>query len=209
MKFEQDFKDAISELNDKEKDKLIMRLLKRDIPLAKRLYFELVSTQTAEELRSEMEERLAQRLRHIAHPHFGLVDLMVELRSLSGEISAHVNTTKDKVGEVSLSIQLLNQALQDFIPRIDRSSPVKAHKICIYIVSKCFKVLMLIQALHEDYRVEFREDLEQLGKLIGQSHNLSFTALHNGFEIDWLTSGELPENVKAIHAAIRKQGLLR
>ncbi|MES2554935.1 MAG: hypothetical protein V4604_02230 [Bacteroidota bacterium] len=209
MKFEQDFKDAISELSDKEKDKLILRLLKRDIPLAKRLYFELVSTQTAEELRGEMEIRLKQRLHHIAHPHFGLVDLMVELRSLSGEISAHVNTTKDKTGEVSLSLLLVNQALTDFIPRIDRSSPVKAHKICIYIVSKCFKILILIQALHEDYHVEFREDLEQLGKLIGQSRNLAHTAEHNGLELEWLLSGDLPENVKGMHAAIRKQGLLR
>ncbi|ASS48772.1 MAG: hypothetical protein A3D31_06485 [Candidatus Fluviicola riflensis] len=209
MKFEQDFKDAISELSDKEKDKLILRLLKRDIPLAKRLYFELVSTQTAEELRSEMETRLKQGLRHVAHSHFGLGDLMMELRGLSGEISAHVNTTKDKVGEVSLSLLLVNQALQDFIPRIDRSSPVKAHKLCIYIVSKCFKILILIQALHEDYLVEFREDLEQLGKLIWQSRNLSHTAIHNGLDLNWLLSGDLPENVKAIHAAIRKQGFLR
>ena len=209
MKFEQDFKDAISELTDKEKDKLILRLLKRDIPLAKRLYFELVSTQTAEELRGEMETRLQQRLSHIAHPHYNLVDLMVEIRILSGEISAHVNTTKDKVGEVSLSILLVNQAIKDYTPRIDRSSPVKAHKICVYLVSKCFKILMLIQALHEDYRVEFREDLEQMGELIGKSHNLSHTAIHNGLDLDWLLSGNLPENVKAIHSAIRKKGLLR
>lgn len=209
MKFEQDFKDAISELPDKEKDKLILRLLKRDIPLAKRLYFELVSTQSVEEIRAEVELSIQKSLQRISQPYFGIGDLMMELRGLSGEISAHVNTTKDKVGEVSLSIQLLNLALQDFIPGIDRSTPVKAHKICVYIVSKCFKILILIQALHEDYRVEFREDLEQLGKLVGQSHNLSFTARHNGFEVNWLTSGEFPENMKEIHAGIRKQGLLR
>lgn len=209
MKFEQDFKDAISELSDKEKDKLILRLLKRDIPLAKRMYFELVSTQTAEELRLEMEDRLEKRLRYIANPNFGTGDLMMELRSLSGEISAHVHTTKDKVGEVSLSLLLLNRSLKDFIPRIDRASSIKAHKIGIYIVSKCFKILSLIQALHEDYLVEFREDLEQLGKQIGESRNLSFTAQSNGLDLEWLLSGDLPENVKGIQATLRKQGRLR
>jgi hypothetical protein len=28
-------------------------------------------------------------------------------------------------------------------------------------------------------------------------------------DLNWLLSGDLPENVKAIHAAIRKQGFLR
>ena len=208
MKPEQDFKDALSELSGKEKDKLILRLLKRDIPLAKRLYFELVSTQTAEELRSELEDRLEKRLRFVSNPKFGTGDLMMELRSLSGEISAHVHTTKDKVGEVSLSLLLLNRALTDFIPRIDRAPTMKAHKIGIYIASRCFKVLALIQALHEDYRVEFREDLEQLGKLIGQSRSLSFTARSNGLDVNWLLTGDLPEDVKGIQAGLRKRGLL-
>jgi hypothetical protein len=41
-----DFKIALQELPEKEKDKLILRLLRRDLDLAEKLYFELVDTDT-------------------------------------------------------------------------------------------------------------------------------------------------------------------
>jgi hypothetical protein len=41
-----DFKKALQELPEKEKDKLILRLLRRDLDLAEKLYFELVDTDT-------------------------------------------------------------------------------------------------------------------------------------------------------------------
>ena len=47
--FENDFKKAIQNLPSQEKDKLILRLLKWDLALANRLYFELVDTDTAED----------------------------------------------------------------------------------------------------------------------------------------------------------------
>ena len=40
MTFDKDFKEAISHLPSSEKDKLILRLLKKDLVLANRLYFE-------------------------------------------------------------------------------------------------------------------------------------------------------------------------
>ena len=55
MKFDQDFKDAIGRLTDKEKDKLILRLLKKDINLANQLYFQLLETRSLEQLRTEIE----------------------------------------------------------------------------------------------------------------------------------------------------------
>jgi hypothetical protein len=55
MVFEKEFKEALLDLPIKEKDKLLLRLLKRDVPLANQLYFELVSTQTVEERRAELE----------------------------------------------------------------------------------------------------------------------------------------------------------
>ena len=51
--FSKEFKKAIQELPNTEKDKLIFRLLKRDLDLANRLHFELVDTETVEEKRRE------------------------------------------------------------------------------------------------------------------------------------------------------------
>lgn len=43
-KYSKEFKEAISRLPSTEKDKLIFRLLKHDMALENRLYFELVNT---------------------------------------------------------------------------------------------------------------------------------------------------------------------
>jgi hypothetical protein len=56
--FDSEFKEALSRLPEKEKDKLITRLLRKDKKLAKRLYFELVSTYSPEELRELVKQRI-------------------------------------------------------------------------------------------------------------------------------------------------------
>ena len=62
MKFDQEFKDAISRLPGKEKDKLILRLLKKDISLANQLYFQLVESRSVEELRTEVELAISKEI---------------------------------------------------------------------------------------------------------------------------------------------------
>lgn len=48
MKFDPEFKKALSQLPSGEKDKLILRLLKHDLTLANRLAFELLSADSAQ-----------------------------------------------------------------------------------------------------------------------------------------------------------------
>lgn len=48
MTFPKEFKEALSHLPSKEKDKLVLRLLRKDLLLANRLLFELVNTNTVE-----------------------------------------------------------------------------------------------------------------------------------------------------------------
>ena len=57
MKFDDDFKREIANLPYKEKDKLILRLLKKDYILANRLYFELISTDSIQDRRLVMEDK--------------------------------------------------------------------------------------------------------------------------------------------------------
>ena len=56
MTFPKEFKEALSHLPSKEKDKLILRLLKKDITLANRLMFELVNTNTVDEQRNKIKK---------------------------------------------------------------------------------------------------------------------------------------------------------
>jgi len=58
MTFEPEFKKALHLLSDADKDKLILRLLKHDLNLANQLLFELVATDSVEDRREKLKERI-------------------------------------------------------------------------------------------------------------------------------------------------------
>lgn len=209
MKFEKDFKLAIKALPMQEKDKLILRLLKKDLALANRLRFELLSTESVDEKRADMEARIKAKVENINNRFYSPGYFMMYLRNISGEINEHVYTTKDKFGEASLNLLMLNEALSRTSSSIDESSPRKKHKLCIYIIARAFKILILVQALDEDYFIEFKEPLIQLGEFISSNQSLMKTAINNGFEVNWLLRAEIPEDIKEIHKSVRAQGFLR
>jgi hypothetical protein len=196
MVFEKEFKEALLNLPLKEKDKLLLRLLKRDVPLANQLHFELISTQTMEERRVELEEMVLSRVEKMSKSSFGRQDLLLGIRSLSGEITKQVKITKDKMGEISLNLLMLQEVLKLNSPKIDMYTRVKAFKFGNYTISRVYKLLVLIQAMHEDYRADFRADLENLGELLEANELLKNAAMQYGLDLDWLISGEIPENIK-------------
>lgn len=209
MVFEKEFKEALLDLPIKEKDKLLLRLLKRDVPLANQLYFELVSTQTVEERRSELEEMVVKRVANMSKYSASIPKLLLEMRYLSGDITEQIKITKDKFGEISLNLLMLNEILELKPKLYSISHRSKAHKFGIYIVARAFKLLVLINSMHEDYLADFRSDLSTLGELITQDESLKKTAMENGLDLDWLISGEIPENIKQRQDALRKQGFLK
>jgi hypothetical protein len=209
MVFEKEFKEALLDLPIKEKDKLLLRLLKRDVALANQLYFELVSTQTVEERRAELEEMVTKRVENMSRQSSSIQDLLLKMRYLSGDITEQVKITKDKFGEISLNLLMLNKVLESNNPKISFFSRGKAQKFAIYIIARAFKLLVLIRGMHEDYQADFRFDLETLGELIAQNELLMRTAIHHGLEVKWLIEGEIPENIKQKQDALRKQGFLK
>ena len=205
MKIEADFKAALAELPEKEKDKLIVRLLRKDKVLLQKLHFELVSANTVEDERNLLAERIIQNLKNpriVANYH----DWMREMRTLSGAITLHLKVTGDKVGEVSLTILLLQTVLAENSERIHKLTPKNALKIAKYLTGKLYKVVVLIQALHEDLRIEFNEELEELGKMWQNSDYFLRYSNTAGCQIEWFLEGEFPDNVKERMAAARKRG---
>lgn len=209
MVFEKEFREAVINLSIKEKDKLLLRLLKRDIPLANQLYFELVSTQTVEERREELEELVVKRVAAMNRHSSSIQDLLVKTRSLSGDITEQVKITKDKFGEISLNLLMLNEILKSNTLKISLFSKGKPQKFAVYVIARAFKLLVLIRSMHEDYLVDFKSDLERLGTLIAENDLLSKTAKHHGLELGWLLEGEIPEDIKERQDALRKRGLLK
>lgn len=209
MAFSKDFKEALSHISAKEKDKLILRLLKKDLMLANRLHFELVSTNTVDEQRQKMEERIVERAAQIGKRFYSMGYFNMDVRYLSGEITEHVKITKDKFGEASLNILLLVEILKNNHDNILKSTPGKSRKFCIAVVVRAFKIMLLINKLDPDYLLDFKDDLKKLGLLFGNNDTLMRTAMHHGLDVNWLIQAEIPEDIVDYHKDLKIRGYLK
>ncbi len=207
--FDKEFKEAIKNLASSEKDKLIFRLLKRDLDLANRLYFELIDTETVDDKRAKMVLHIAKRTKQISERFYSVGDLLMDVRYISGDINEHVRITKDKFGEIALNLQMLIATLTLNKSKISKSGFSKNYTFYIYTIARTFKILLLIKALHEDYLLDFKDDLEKLGALILVNTDLMQLAIKNGLDINWLINAEIPENIVVLHKQLRADGFLK
>ena len=112
MKLDDEFKEALSRLSEKEKDKLIFRLIKHDLKLANRLRFELLQEYTVEESRDRiknMVQKVMERLLDDDPKYYSSMDLLWSIKDFISQINEHVATTKDKYGEIELTLFLMNK----------------------------------------------------------------------------------------------------
>src|SRR5690554_1678913 len=209
MKFTPEFKEAISHLSSKEKDKLILRLLKKDLVLANRLHFELVNTNSIDTEREKIEQRIIERSKNIGDSFYSMGYLNMDVRYLSGEITEHVQVTRDKFGEASLNILLLIETLKNNKHHIEGASLAKSRKFCVAVIARCFKILLLIDNLDSDYLIEFEENLKKLGILIGDIDVLMKIAIHHGFDVNWFISATIPDDIVSYHKELRQRGYLK
>jgi len=61
MKFNKEFKDAVLQLSQNEKDKLLLQLLKKDAVLSSKLQFELLDDKSIDERQLVMEETIKDK----------------------------------------------------------------------------------------------------------------------------------------------------
>lgn len=194
IKLSDELKKAITNLPEREKDKLLLRLIPSNSKLVDRLIFDLLEGGDSKEIRrEELEEQIRESLENGAKTYYSPGYLLLDLRDLSGRITRHVQATKDKYGEVSLNILMLVQALSLCGDKIKEARPHKARTLCDYIIKRVIKILKLMSKMHPDLHLDFMDDLAQLGQLIGENHQLMKTAIHFGLDVNWLIRGEIPE----------------
>lgn len=209
MKFSNEFKEAISHLPSKEKDKLLLRLLKKDLTLAHRLEFELLDQRSLEERRAEMENTIKKEVKRMTDTFYSPGYLNMDIRYASGSINEHVKITKDKFGEVSLNILLLTEVLQQNKENILNATYNKAYKLTVAIIARAFKILLLTHKLHQDYLIDLQDDFRKLGLLIGDNHYLMKSAIYHGLDVNWVISAEIPDDIQLIYKDLRERGYLR
>ncbi|NVN95795.1 MAG: hypothetical protein HXX18_10985 [Bacteroidetes bacterium] len=209
MLFDPEFKKALQRLTEPEKDKLILRLLKHDLVLANRLHFELLDTDSVKDKRAQLETSIIKKIERVSERYYSPGYLLMDAREISGDINNHVSITKDKYGEISLNCLLLKKLLELNNNRIETEEYGKAYTLCTYIVAKIFKILLLMQKQHDDLYLDFREDIETIGKFIGNNPNLMKIAIYNGLDVNWLIQFNIPENIYEIYKNLRQNGQLK
>jgi hypothetical protein len=211
MTFDSKFKDALSRLPSEEKDKLILRFLKKDLVLAKKLQFELVSEDSVEDRREQAKKKIEESInREIEYLKYGSPGLLfLTMRDTTGYINDHVKTTKDKYGEVYLQIFLLRGFMTVFDRFFKNYSLDQTYKLNIYCISKAFKIMVLLKKLPVDKQSDFTKDLAETGRLFGDYHDLAKTAIDNGLDINWLIRNEIPDDIAGIEKELRKSGYLK
>ena len=208
MEYSKEFKAALSVLTPTEKDKLIFRLLKKDKILSKKLYFELIDTETTDQKRDAMEEYIKEKVESISKHISNQKYFVVLIRKISAEITEHVKVTTDKFGDVTLNLFLINQILESN-DKLSRLRFNDIYKLYLYIINKVVKALSLTKKLDEDYWLEIDKYLSELHDKITSNVYLEKLFINNGIDFNWLTIERIPDHFDLIIKDIKSQGFLK
>jgi len=154
-----DLKHAITRLPEKEKDKLLPKLVTKDDLLVERLEFELIEhSQTVDERRLIIREFIDRTVR-LKQDSAGWI--MMDMRTISGYITRHLKVTKDKYGEVELGLYMLNCFFEERPDQL-RTYNSRTDKCAQYIAKRTEQVLKKLLKLDPDYHIEFLDDMNTL-----------------------------------------------
>ena len=119
VRIAKELKEAICQMPQKEKDKILLRLIAKDPMLIARLEHELFGDEN--ETKALVEEA-KEDIKKMTSFNYGTPGwLMMAMRTENGAITRHVKITKDKRGEIDLTLYLLSQTFkkqEDFLKKI-------------------------------------------------------------------------------------------
>jgi hypothetical protein len=194
VKLTDDFKKAISMLPGKEKDKLLFRLLAKEEILVEQLTFQLLESDlSVEEKREELARTIRKNIEYADETFYSPGYLLLDLRSISGLINRHVKVTKDKYGEIELNFLMLNYSFELLHKQLKAFTFPKKRSFAEYVAKRGMKLIKLLQKLHEDYQLDFRDDMKELGGYISNDHECMKMAIYHGLNVNWLTMAEIPD----------------
>lgn len=208
MEYSKEFKAALSNFSAIEKDRLIFRLLKKDKLLSKKLYFELIDTETTDQKRNQMEEIIEERVslasKYIGNPKY----FLVLIRKISAEITEHVKITTDKFGDIALQLFLVNQILENN-DKLNHQRFDNIYKLYIYLINKLLKAIISIKKIDEDYWMELNEILESIESKIHENRYFEKLCINNSFDFNWLNIEKIPDHLDLMVKDIKSQGFLK
>ena len=158
-KLEKDLQEAIVAMPQKEKDKLLLKLITKDDVLTQQLQFQLVEAGDTMESRRDDIRKSIDKLYRIDHYSSGY--LMMDMRYVSGDITRHIKVTKDKYGEVELTIKLLKECFEKQLKWIQKYS-AKTDTLANYVAKRTDAILKKLIKLHPDIQFDFHSDMDYI-----------------------------------------------
>lgn len=150
---------AILELPQTEKDKLLLRLIAKDKILVEQMRVKLLEDEfDLRERKDEIKKRILA-VSKMTHSTPGW--MMMDMRDMSGIINHYFKVTKDKYGEVELQLFLL-LAFFDNQQKFMQKYTSRADKLALYVAKRAELILKKLDKLHDDYRIEFERDINRM-----------------------------------------------
>ncbi len=154
-----DLKKAIVHMPTAEKDKLLLRLVAKDAILTEKLYFDLVERGQTIDERRDLIRQFIDRTAELHPDSAGW--LMMDMRTVSGYITRHVKVTKDKYGDIDLSLYMLN-TLYERNKQLLSTYNSRTDKCAEYVARRADQTLRKVQKLDPDYHIEFADAFNTL-----------------------------------------------
>lgn len=187
IKLSDELKLALKNLPGKEKDKLLFRLLPKDKKLVHQLEFKLLEhEETTEARRDEVRQYIINSCSNYPEDYHSPMYLTWNLKDNSGKINYHVAVTKDKIGEIELNLLMLIENLGRNIERLQIEDKWQIRKLAEYVTTRIKKLHSLIAKLHEDYLLEFEDQINELREIIDQLPLFFKIANENKIELELL-----------------------
>lgn len=185
-----ELKEAVLNLPEKEKDKLLVRLVGKDRMLMKQLRFKLLENEAdladrIVQVQTELNDHM-DRITGTPHARAprDYAFLLSELRYLSGIVNEHFNVTKDTLSELQLRLSILTWSFREAKSLFDARPFRFNDKLLAYQAGRIKYVWGKYAKLHEDLQFDFRDELNEVLE----------TAWNSGLE-SYLSLSGLPKEV--------------
>lgn len=171
-------KEEIKSLPEKEKDKLLLRLIAKDKVLTEHLHFKLLEDEQDLVKRQEALQALIDsgisELLNTRKPNSK--EALLRMRKLNGNINHHFKVTKDLNSEMELRLHLLNHIPVDFEESVYSSLYKFNEKLTVYFVKTTASLLNKYHKMHEDLQFDMRDSLNDLLTKVYQYHKTAVIA---------------------------------
>lgn len=161
-------KEAILNLSEKEKDKLLVRLINKDKKLIEQLHYLLLEDendliQRINEAKNDLSlvfDRMRSGLNRTKQ-HYKHRELTAYLKSASGIVNEHASVTKNKESELDLRLVIFEETIKNYHPLyLNEANGYKADMHFSYQISRLKSILSLYDKLHDDLKYEYRDRIQ-------------------------------------------------